>query len=294
MVVIKNQNYEVHINEVGACIDALLFNGVNIAHKGITVGRYANRIAKGKFTLNGKEYQLAINDRSNHLHGGPNGFSHKTWTVVHQEDEMAVFSLLSPDGDENYPGKLYIEVEFQLLSDGLAIEYTVKTEEDTIGNFTNHAYFNLNGALDEKLSKELSEDEKKALGMHEFKLMADKITEVDDELIPTGKILDVAGTMYDFRNQKTYDVNLDTNFCLNAYDEKNPQLSTAAVLKGKKSNITVEVLTDQPGIQIYNTETEICLETQHWPDSPNHPSFPTAVIKAGEIFNTKTIYKITK
>lgn len=294
MVVIKNENYEVHINETGARIDAFYFNGINIAHKGITVGRYANRIAKGKFTLNGREYQLAINDRRNHLHGGPKGFSEKIWTVAHKEDSMAVFSLFSPDGDENYPGNLYIEVEFQLLPDGLAIEYTVKSEADTIGNFTNHAYFNLNGALDEKLSETLSEDEKKALGAHEFMLAADFITEVDDELIPTGKILSVAGTMYDYRKQKTYDADLDTNFCLNAYDAAEPKMNTAAVLKGKKSGIKVEVITDQPGIQIYNTETEICMETQHYPDSPNHESFPSTVIKAGEIFNTKTVYKVTK
>lgn len=274
---------------------------------GGTIGRYANRIAKGKFTLDGKEYQLAINNAPNSLHGGAVGFNRRVWTAepVEVKDGASVrFSYLSRDGEENYPGNVNVTVTYTLTDeDALKIVYSARTDKDTVVNLTNHSYFNLSGPGSGDILKEV------------LYLNADNFTPVDSTLIPTGEIKSVAGTPLDFRKPTAIGERIgqipeiggyDHNFVLNG---KAGTLRLAARVTDPASGRQMEVWTTQPGIQFYTSihldgsikgiggaygkYGALCLETQHYPDSPNHPNFPSTELKPGTAFHSETIYKFS-
>lgn len=270
---------------------------------GAVCGRVANRIAKGRFTLESKTYQLAINNGPNHLHGGKIGFDRRLWTPerVEENDKVSLkLTYLSPDGEENYPGNLEVTCIYSLDNDNkLTISYSAETDKTTILNLTNHTYFNLTGG-------------KEKIMEHELQLTAKKFTEADD-MIPTGNIADVKGTPFDFTEFKPIgkDIGqLETGYDLNyVLDNDAQKLIFAGYLREQKSGRKVEVYTTQPGIQLYTgywiPELEIdgkkclgsyagvALETQHYPDSINHPAFPTVVLKPGETFNSTTVYRFS-
>lgn len=275
---------------------------------GGTIGRYANRIAKGKFTLDAKDYQLAINNGPNSLHGGQIGFNRRVWIAeeLRDKDGAAVrFSYLSKDGEENYPGNLKVSVTYTLTNtDELKLQYSADTDKDTVLNLTNHSYFNLSGTDTGTILK------------YTLYINADKYTPVDSTLIPTGKIESVAGTPLDFLKPTEIGARIgelkeiggyDHNYVLNG---KAGTLRQAAKVIDPQSGREMEVLTTQPGVQFYSAiglngsikgkggvayekYGAICLETQHFPDSPNHPNFPSAVLKAGAHFHSETIYKFS-
>jgi aldose 1-epimerase len=272
---------------------------------GATVGRYANRIAGGKFTLNGEEYHLPINNGPNSLHGGPQGFSHQLWMAkkVRKTDAVGVeFTYLSKDGEAGYPGTLTATATYWLTKDNaLQIDYKAMTDKDTVVNLTNHAYFNL------------AADGKRNIFDQEMMIDSDKYLDVDKGLIPTGKLLDVKDSVMDFKTSKPFGPGikkLNANDPLGGYDhcyvlKNDGKLALAAKAKDPKSGRVMEVWTEQPGIQLYSSNhlngdalnggfpqyAAFCLETQHYPDSPNHPDFPSTVLKAGDTFLSTTIYK---
>ncbi|MDB5208084.1 MAG: galactose mutarotase [Flavisolibacter sp.] len=318
LLVLKNdKGLEVTISNYGARIISLVFNDVNVIpsfpsldayasaiapYHGATVGRYANRIAKGKFTLNGEDYSLAINNPPNHLHGGPVGFYRQVWDVENEFQNSLVLSYISEDGEEGYPGTVKVSVSYSLSAKNeLVIEYTARTNAATPFNITNHAYFNLNG--------------EGTILNHQLQINADSFTPVDKTLIPTGELKKVQGTAFDFTTSKRLGEHITTdeeqikigggydhNFVLNKEEEP---LSFAAKAIGDKSGIVMEVFTEEPGIQLFSGNFEatkgdastyrntFCLETQHFPDSPNQPTFPNTILEVGEIFTSKTIYKFS-
>ena len=276
------------------------------AHLGSTIGRYGNRIAKGKFTLDGTEYTLPINNAPNHLHGGPLGFDHQLWSakLVRSPDAIGLeFTYVSKDGEQGYPGTMTATATYWLTNDNsLKIDYTASTDKDTVVNLTNHAYWNLAGAKSGDI-----------LG-HQLMLAADKYLAVDDGSIPTGQMVDVkSDPPMDFTAMKPIGPGIaelkakggmgyDHCYMLRNQDGK---LALAAKVKDPASGRTMEVLTDQPGIQFYTSNhlngdainggypqhAAFCLETQHYPDSPNRPEFPSTVLKPGETFKSTTVYK---
>ena len=273
---------------------------------GATVGRYANRIARGKFTLDKVPYQLACNDPPNALHGGLRGFDKRMWNAEpFVSDIPAVrFTYLSKDGEEGYPGNLFVSVTFSLDEQNeLRITYHATTDKPTIVNLTNHAYFNLGGAGGGTILNEL------------VTLHADKFTPVDDTFIPTGEIQDVAGTPYDFlkptaigariRELKNRPLGYDFNYVLDKGFFSNWAL--AAVVEDPATGRRLEVSTDQPGLQFYTGNfligsyigrerkrypqyAGLVLEPQHYPDSPNHDNFPTTILRPGQDFQSSTVY----
>lgn len=276
---------------------------------GAIVGRYGNRIGNATFTLNGETYQLEKNDGENSLHGGTNGVYNKVWNVKDTSASSITFSYTSPDGEAGYPGNVGMEVTYSVNdAGGLLIEYLAGTDKETVLNLTNHAYFNLNGAGDPSILD------------HELWVAADTITEVDDQLIPTGKGLAVKGTPFDFTSAKLIGAHID---------EEHPQLKIGkgydhnfhlirrgdfdevARVYAPKTGIEMKVLTAEPGLQFYSgnfmSESDpkgkggrsypfrsaFCLETQHFPDGPNQPSFPSTVLKPGDTYSTKTEYRFS-
>lgn len=268
---------------------------------GAFVGRYANRILGSAFDLNGVHYELPANEGRNHLHG----VLTKTLFYLTGEDGVLAFRYLSPDGEEGFPGNLDILVMYRLTEDdALIMSYYASTDRDTVVNFTNHSYFNLNG-----------HDSGDILG-HRLWLDADRFTEGNAETLPTGRILAVKDTPMDFTAEKTVGRDIradyeqlrlcrgyDHNFILNG---RAGELRKAAVLKGERSGITVECLTTQPAIQLYTgnfvsgigkggaeygENAALCLETQHYPCSPNFPAFPSTVLHPGEVCGETTVYK---
>jgi len=273
-------------------------------YMGALVGRYANRIANAKFTLDGKDYKLAPNNFGNSLHGGNVGFDKVVWNVTKVGDSSLKLTYQSKDGEEGYPGNLNTEVMYTLGSDNsLKIDYTATTDKATPLNLTNHSYFNLSAGKDSTILN------------HVLQLNADKYTPVNDQLIPTGQIADVKGTPFDFTTPKAIGKDIDKikggfdhNLVLN---KKGNDLQEAATVYDSGSGRFMEVFTTQPGIQFYTgnflngslTGTKenrkyiqhsgLCLETQHYPDSPHQPSFPTTILKPGETYRQTTVYKFS-
>jgi aldose 1-epimerase len=276
------------------------------AYFGATVGRYANRIAKGRFSMGKTVYQLPINNGPNSLHGGLRGFDKRMWNFEQVESDVPAvrFTYLSKDGEEGYPGNLYVSVTFSLSDDNeLSIEFSATTDKTTILNLANHSYFNLAGA-----------DKGTILG-ETVTLHADQYTPVDSTLIPTGEIKDVADTPYDFRQPTVIGTHIkelpgkpqgyDFNYVLNKGYFSNTAL--AAVVDDPTTGRRLEITTDQPGIQFYTGNFltgqyvgrehrrypqygALCLETQHFPDSPNHDNFPSTVLRPGDDFKATTVY----
>ena len=274
---------------------------------GSTIGRYANRIANAQFSLDGQEYSLAKNNGPHSLHGGPGGFYNVVWDSEPMERGIA-FRYLSEDGEEGFPGNLSTTVRFSLSDANLQIEYFASTDKDTIVNLTNHAYFNLAGAGHASILS------------HELKLFASRFTPIDCGTIPTGEVRSVAGTALDFRHLKPIGERLhgcdeqlrlangyDHNFVLD--DNSNP-LKMAAEIWEPVSGRVLQVLTTEPAIQFYSgnyldgsirgksgepyvKHSGLCLETQHFPDSPNHPNFPSTVLRVGETFHSVTVYRFS-
>nr|WP_294875427.1 aldose epimerase family protein [uncultured Pedobacter sp.] len=276
---------------------------------GALIGRYGNRIAKGRFNLDGKDYRLELNDGINTLHGGFDGFFGKVWEAKKINDQILELSYLSKDGEAGYPGNLTVKVTYELTNeDELKISYSATTDKNTIVNLTNHAYFNLNGAGDSTITD------------HLLSINADGYTPVDATLIPTGKIEEVEGTPFDFNEptligarinentqQLTYGKGYDHNYVL----RKSPGMQKVATVSSQKTGIIMDVLTEEPGLQFYSgnflTGTDhdgkgkvsyphrsaFCLETQHFPDSPNQSGFPTTTLKPGQEYKTVTIYKFS-
>lgn len=285
--------------------DPLGYEGPSGTFFGATVGRNANRIGQGRFALNGKEYQLDKNNGENNLHSGLDFYSFRIWDVKEITENSITFSLHSPDGDQGFGGALDMDVTYCLTDENeVRITYHGVPEEDTIINMTNHSYFNLNGHASGSIEEQ------------EVWVDADAFTRADAASIPTGEIVPVEGTPMDFRVKKAVgrDINeeyealifgqgYDHNWCLNNHGE----FAKVAEMSSDVSGITMEVYTDLPGVQIYTgnfLRAEVgkqgivyghrqgmCFETQFYPDAINHENFPSPVCKAGEVYQTTTVYK---
>jgi len=260
---------------------------------GMLVGRVAGRISDSAFTLGGTRYQLSVNNGPNCLHGGFKGFSKRVWAAEVSGDTLWL-SLYSPDGEEGFPGNLSAWVGYTVKDGALTIEYRAESDADTPLSLTNHAYFNLNG------------HGVGGIGGHSLQIYADTITESDDALINTGEILDVSGTPYDLREGKVIgDFEYDINFILGR--EVTKELRPAAVLRSE--GLEMECLTTETGIQLYTGNTMsgdigkggavysyctgLCLETQAWPNAINRPNFPSCVLRKGEVYQSKTVYRFS-
>lgn len=271
---------------------------------GATIGRYSNRIANGRFIIGTDIYTVATNNGLNHLHGGNKGFDKVIWEAEASFDGAAAVSMhyLSKDGEEGYPGNLGVTVTFTLTDeDELLIEYCAETDKATVVNLTNHSYFNLTGDISATILD------------HTLQINADKYTPVNEVQIPTGEYKEVAGGPFDFLQphaigERIHETNggYDHNFVLT---KKNNQFELIATLSDAKSGRKMEVYTSEPGMQLYtgnfldgsfktsdgksiHKHTALCLETQHFPDSPNKPAFPTTILNPGEKFQSATKYKI--
>lgn len=272
---------------------------------GATVGRVANRIKGARFTLNGREYRLTANMNGNCLHGGNVGFDKKLWKAESDGDSV-IFTLTSPDGDENFPGALSVAVVYSLSEDNaLSIQYLVNTDADTIQNLTNHAYFNLAGQGSGTIRDQL------------LSIDADRFTPFDETIVPTGEIASVFGTPLDFTHPKPIGRDLDAkshgmnfaggfdhNFALNHHKGGVERIATAVDPAG---GVAMDVYTDQPGVQLftptdfshmtgkggvrYGDRPAFCLETQHFANAMEHPQFPSIVLRAGEVFSSETVYR---
>jgi aldose 1-epimerase len=269
------------------------------SHLGALTGRYANRIGGGRFSLDGHEYALPQNNGGNTLHGGPDGFAYRVWSA--EPDGMALLlRLTSPDGDQGFPGKLDVQVRYAIEGDGLVIDYAARTDAPTVLNLTNHAYFNLEGAGHPSVLD------------HVLEIPAETYTVTDADLIPTGELAPVAGTPLDFRTPRRIGDRIDAdfpalkigggydlNYVLGTAPTATPRLAARVAAGG----LAMEVLTTEPGVQLYTgnwlgapfaRHGALCLETQHFPDSPNRPEFPPVVLRPGEPFSSRTIYRFSR
>jgi aldose 1-epimerase len=273
-------------------------------HFGGIIGRYANRIAKGKFNINTTAYQLEINDAPNHIHGGHIGFDQVVWDaeIIEKEQSVLLLKYLSKDGEEGFPGNLYLEIEYSLSDENeLKISYKAETDKTTPINLTNHSYFNLSGNFNQTILS------------HQIQILADHYLKTNEFAIPTGELKSVNYTAFNLNAPTFINNNMselpdgyDHNFVLNkpayTYD-------LAAVLRDTKSGRKLEVYTTEPGMQLYTgnfldglvkndqgisiqKHTALCIETQHYPDSPNHPLFPSTLLQPNETFNSCTVYKL--
>lgn len=277
---------------------------------GATVGRFANRIANGRFSIDGKNYRLKTNNGVNHLHGGLRGFHQQLWSMKHQNPEQVTFVHVSADGEEGYPAALVVEVTYTLTEKNeLVIDYKAVSDGKTIINLTNHTYFNLAGAGNTSVAG------------HLLTLNADYYTPVNKNLIPTGEICNVSGSPFDFRlckeigldwdaanDQLAFAGGFDHNFVLNK--PRTSAMEWAARVVERNSGRVLQVETTEPGLQFYtgnflsgkdqgregisyNRRSAFCLETQHFPDSPNQPYFPSVVLERETPFVSKTIYRFS-
>ena len=278
---------------------------------GPIIGRYGNRIGKAKFTLDGKDYTLAPNNGGNHIHGGPTGFDKRLWnaTPIDGNEPAVVLAYLSKDGEEGYPGNLAVEVRYTLQKDNaLRIDYKATTDKATVVNFTNHAYFNLSGLKRDVLN-------------HELTIKADKYLPTDEKQIPTGELRSVAGTAFDFLKPTAVSARIndttDTQIRYGkGYDhcwvftDKSNSLKLGATVYEPISGRFMEMYTTEPAVQLYTANNlngklignggvpltrrfGLCLETQHFPDSPNQPGFPTTVLRPNDTFRSTTLYKFS-
>ena len=276
---------------------------------GATIGRVGNRIANGKFTLDGKDYQVPTNNGDNALHGGDQGFQYKVWDARQPNAHTLMLTYRSPDMEMGFPGNVDVKVTYSVTADReLKMEYEATTDQTTLINLTNHAFFNLNGEGSGSILN------------HSLVINADQYTPVDSGLIPTGTLDSVAGTPFDFtqehsigerietaNEQLTFGKGYDHNYVLNTTGKT---LKPAAKISGDQSGIVMEVFTEEPGLQFYsgnfmeskNTfktgakddfRTAFALETQHFPDAPNQPEFPSIVLKPGETFTSTSVYKFS-
>lgn len=330
LYILKNQNgYEVAVTNYGGSLVAIMVPdkdgqvaNVIQGHDNIQdaidspepflstlVGRYGNRIAKGKFTLEGKEYSLSINNGPNHLHGGPTGFHARVWDAEQLSENSLKLHYLSADGEEGFPGNLDMTVVYTFTDENeLVIDYTGTTDKTTVVNMTNHGFFSLTGIANPTPTIEDLECE----------INADYYVPIDDTSIPTGEIESVKGTPFDFTTPHAVGERIDADHiqtkrgagydhCF-VLDKKQPgELTFAARVVEPKSGRMMEVYTTEPGVQVYTDNwadgykgqhgatfprrSAICFEAQHFPDSPNHPYFPSVVLKPGEVYTQKTIYK---
>ena len=332
LYLLKNDQIKVYITNYGGRIVSLLtpdrsgqigdvvlgfksiddYLSANGPYHGALIGRVGNRIAKGKFKLGSETYSLPINNNENHLHGGPEGFNNQVWKVKAADDSSITMNYFSSDGEMGYPGNLDVEVMYSLNDENeLLITYKATTDKSTPVNLTNHAFFNLAGEANGTIND------------HLLKLNADHFTPVDKTLIPLGENRSVEGTPFDFRTPKTIgrDLNLqetdlqmeygggyDHNFVLNK--EKDGEMSLAAYVIDPKSGRRMDIFTEEPGIQFYGGNfmdgsdigkygkkflyrESFALETQHFPDSPNQPSFPNTILNPGEVYQSKSAYKFS-
>lgn len=324
---ISNNHISCHITNYGARVVSLVVNdresnpvdvvlgfdtldgylNADEQYHGATVGRYANRIAKGRFTINEQEFNLAINNPPNSLHGGVSAMHNQVWKVIKHESNLITLEYVSAHMEEGYPGELTTQVTYELKGSDLVITYKARSTEDTIINLTHHSYFNLNGEGSGTILK------------HLLKINSEYYTPVNQDTIPTGKLHLVDGTPFDFSSKKevgidilaedeqlTFGLGYDHNFVLNNY-EKGKQ-GFAAKVSGDLSGIEMEVWTTEPGVQFYSANhlngkdhgksgqpyakrNAFCLETQHFPNSPNQSQFPSTSLSAGELFHSETEYR---
>jgi aldose 1-epimerase len=332
LYLLKNDQIKVYITNYGGRIVSILtpdrsgqigdvvlgfksiddYLSANGPYHGALIGRVGNRIAKGKFKLGSETYSLPINNNENHLHGGPEGFNNQVWEVKAADDSSITMNYFSSDGEMGYPGNLDVEVMYSLNDENeLLITYKATTDKSTPVNLTNHAFFNLAGEANGTIND------------HLLKLNADHFTPVDKTLIPLGENRSVEGTPFDFRTPKTIgrDLNLqetdlqmeygggyDHNFVLNK--KKDGEMSLAAYVIDPKSGRRMDIFTEEPGIQFYGGNfmdgsdigkygkkflyrESFALETQHFPDSPNQPSFPNTILNPGEVYQSKSVYKFS-
>ena len=272
---------------------------VDQTYSGAVVGRFGNRIAKGAFSIDGKSYQVPLNNGVNSLHGGPVGFDQKVWksTVL---DDGVEFTLVSPDGDQGFPGTLTLTAKYTVTEHAVRVDYTATTDAPTIVNVTNHAYFNLAGS--------------ETVLDHEMMLTADRFTPTDEALIPTGELASVDGTPFDFRTARRIGDRIDADHVqlqrAGGYDHnwvmgRAGEMKLAAKVSDPASGRWMSVETTEPGIQFYSgnfvnegvtagkyvRRAGLCLETQHYPDAPNHADFPTTVVRPGETMRSTTVFR---
>ena len=327
-VITNSNNYKAQIIEKGATLDKLWVEDKNGAfidilvghdtldghinrsdYQGVIVGQYANRIGGGAFTIDGIEYNVTKNEKDiTCLHGGGE-YSSAHWVGNPTSENSVEFTYISPDGCEGFPGKVEVRVVYTLdNSNALTIDYYAVSDKKTVINLTNHAYFNLNGYNSGDVLK------------HSLYINADRFTAIDENSIPTGKLIPVKGTPFDFTTEKLIGRDIDAdyeqikngmgydhNFCIADYDGS---LKTIAVAKGNLSGITMEVKSTEPGVQLYTgnfldgsvigkgglpitKRSAFCLETQVYPDSPNHPEWPSCIYDAGEEYRSTTIFSFT-
>ena len=315
LVSLKVPDRNGHMGDVVLGFDSVDPYLAGVPYYGATIGRYGNRIASGSFVLDGVTYQLPKNNGPNSLHGGDKGFDKRLWSAKPFETKLGPglrLTYVSADGEEGYPGQLTAQVTYQLHNDNsLSIDYKATTTKPTVVNLTNHTYFNLTG-----------DPQHDILG-HLLTIDADKFTPVDSTLIPTGELAAVAGTPFDFRKPTAIGAHIDAdNEQIRfgpGYDHnwvlvkpKPGAMTTAAVLSDPESGRVMEIRTTEPGLQfysgnfmdgkpsgqgtVYNHRTGLCLETQHFPDSPNRPSFPSTVLRPGHTYASHTvlIFRTTK
>jgi len=277
---------------------------------GAAIGRYGNRIAKATFQIDSINYQLVANDGVNHLHGGPKGYFDVVWKAEQVSPTKIIFTYTSPDGEEGYPGNLEISIMYEVTaSNEFRIEYAATTDKTTVCNLTNHTYFNLSGEGAETIND------------HLLMINADKYTPVDSTLIPTGELATVEGTPMDFTKPTAIGARVNDDFVQLKYgggydhnwviSKQSEGVELIATLESPVTGIKMEVYTDQPGLQFYGGNfmngknsgkagkpyvyrSALCLETQHFPDSPNQPTFPSTFLTSGQKYSHVCIYKFSK